>query len=205
MSRNTTSILLASLVALVACRGEFEALEDTGESDTEAALVGIENRFRREGGAGAVRSGATLLQGIVYCSRCDRQMGVRYEGRQGRPYYLCCRQTSTGERVYCMSVPAERIDRWLEEKVLEAIEPVGIEAALDAVAELEKRGEDLKRQWEHRIEQAEYEAGLARRRYDAVDPDNRLVATNLERDWEEKLRVVEQVRKEYGERAAELE
>lgn len=104
--------------------------------------------------------------------------------------------------MYCMSVPAERIDRWLEEKVLEAIEPVGIEAALDAVAELEKRGEDLKRQWEHRIEQAEYESGLARRRYDAVDPDNRLVATNLERDWEEKLRVVEQVRKEYGERAA---
>lgn len=161
-----------------------------------------ENWVLREGGSKAVRSGTALLQGLAHCSRCGRPMGVRYEGRQSRAYYLCGRHTNSGESVYCMSIPAQRVDEWVEQQVLEAIEPVGIEAALEAMAELEKRSEDLKQQWEHRVEQAEYEATLARRRYEAVDPDNRLVAASLERDWEEKLGLVEEVQKEYAERTA---
>jgi hypothetical protein len=80
--------------------------------------------------------------------------------------------------------------------------PAGIEAAFGAVEELERRSEALRREWENRIEQAEYEAGLARRRYEATDPDHRLVAANLERDWEERLREVDKLGKEFAERAA---
>lgn len=160
-----------------------------------------ENWSMLEGGSGAVRSGASLLQGLVYCGRCGRQMRIQYQGRRGYAVYLCARLTNTGESVYCTAVPAERVDPCVEEKLLEALQPAGIEAALLAMAELEKRSEALKREREHHIEQAEYEAQLARRRYEAVDPDNRLVAGNLERDWEERLLEVERLRREYAERA----
>jgi hypothetical protein len=154
------------------------------------------------GGAGAVRSGASLLQGIVCCGRCGRQMAVQYHGRKSYPMYRCARHTKTGESEYCCSIPAEGVDRWVEQQLLEAMRPTGIEAALGAVEELEKRSSALRQEWENRIEQAEYEATLARRRYEGVDPDNRLVAANLERDWEDKLREVEKVQKDFAERGA---
>jgi DNA invertase Pin-like site-specific DNA recombinase len=157
-----------------------------------------ENRFVK--GMGAARTGESLLQGIAYCGRCGRRMAMRYAGRDSYPLYLCRRHTSTGEQIHCQSVPASGVDAFVEERLLEAIRPAGIEAAIAAIGELERRAEDLRRQWQHRIEQAEYEAGLARRRYEAVDPDNRLVAGNLERDWEAKLREIEVLNKEYAER-----
>jgi hypothetical protein len=159
-----------------------------------------ENWSMPEGGGGAVRSGAALLQGIIYCSRCGRRMSLCYAARR-YPIYQCKQKTPLAREVYCQMVSATRIDSWVEERILEAVQPMGIEAALAAVEELERRSEEMRRQWEHRIEQAEYEAALARRRYEQVDPDNRLVAGNLERDWEEKLRHVAGLRKEYAERA----
>jgi len=116
--------------------------------------------------------------------------------------YRCARLTNTGESEYCCSIPAEGVDRWVEQQLLEAMRPMGIEAALGAVEELEQRSSALRQEWENRIEQAEYEATLARRRYEGVDPDNRLVAANLERDWEEKLQEVEKLRKDFAERGA---
>jgi hypothetical protein len=100
-------------------------------------------------------------------------------------------------------VAASGVNAFVEERLLDAIRPAGIEAVIAAIGALERRAEDLRRQWQHRIEQAEYEAGLARRRYEAVDPDNRLVAGNLERDWEEKLREVEALKKEFAERTGQ--
>ncbi len=149
-----------------------------------------------------MRSGASLLQGIVCCGRCGRQMAVQYHGRKSYPMYRCARHTKTGESEYCCSIPAEGVDRWVEQQILEAMRPIGIEAALGAVEELEKRSSALRQEWENRIEQAEYEATLARRRYEGVDPDNRLVASNLERDWEDKLQEVEKVQKDFAERGA---
>ncbi len=118
----------------------------------------------------------------------------------GGALYLCRRHTGTGEQIRCQSVAASGVDTFVEQRLLEASRPAGIEAAIAAIEELERRAEDLRRQWRHRIARAEYEAGLARRRYEAVDPDNRLVAGNLERDWEEKLREVEALNTEYAER-----
>lgn len=155
-----------------------------------------------EGGVGVARDGDTLLQGIVYCGRCGRRMRVRYSGKKQYSSYFCHRQEIfDGQGQHYSMVATYGVDRFVEEKLLEAIEPIGIEAAIGAVEELERRAEDLRRQWQHRIEQAQYEAGLAQRRYEAVDPANRLVAGNLERDWEEKLQGVEKLRKEYDERS----
>jgi DNA invertase Pin-like site-specific DNA recombinase len=162
-----------------------------------------ENWSLRHGGTGVARSGSALLQGLAYCGQCARRMIVRYTGRKPYPMYLCNRHAKTGAWTYCTAVPSAGVDRWVEERVLETIRPVGIEAAFAAVEELERRGEDLRRQWEQRIEQAQYEANFARRRYEAVDPDNRLVAGTLERDWEERLRAVEEARREFDRRAVE--
>lgn len=163
-----------------------------------------ENRSVKEVGAGATRSGESLLQGIVYCGKCGRRMGVRYAGPHSYPLYVCARHKSSGESLYCQSVAAAAVDGWVKEEIFEAIQPRGIEAALRAMEELQRRSEEVRRQWEMRIERAEYEAGLARRRYEAVDPDNRLVAGNLERDWEEKLRAGELLRQEYQERTRQV-
>jgi len=149
---------------------------------------------------GAVRPGEALLQGLVHCGRCGRKMGVRYSGRDSQPWYICARHTPTGRSQYCCGVAGRAVDGWVECKILEAIQPAGIAAAIAAVEELERRAGELRREWELQIEQAEYEAALARRRYEAVDPDNRLVAANLERDWEEKLGAVEELRRELAER-----
>jgi hypothetical protein len=130
-------------------------------------------------------------------------MAVRYSGRTAYPSYICNRHTKAGEWIYCQSVPASGVDRFVSGHVLDAIQPAGIQAALSAIEELEKRSQELRRQWEHRIAQAEYEAKLARKRYEAVDPDNRLVARNLEADWEDKLRALDQLREEFAERSSQ--
>jgi DNA invertase Pin-like site-specific DNA recombinase len=161
-----------------------------------------ENGHVKEGGPKAAREGPALLQGIAYCGRCGRRLTLRYSGRDSYPLYICYHHTDTGEHIRCQSVAAHRVDRFVAETILDAIRPMGIEAAIAAVEELERRSADLRRQWEHRIQQADYEAGLARRRYEAVDPENRLVAGNLERDWEEKLRELERLNKEYVERTS---
>jgi hypothetical protein len=110
-----------------------------------------------------------LLQGIVHCSRCGRRMSVIYESRRSA-FYQCRQQTSLGKYVYCYMVSAPRVDAWVAERILEAVRPLGIEAALAAIDELERRSEEIRKQWDQRIEQAGYEASLARRRYEQVDP-----------------------------------
>lgn len=151
--------------------------------------------------SGAPRDGTALLQGVVYCGKCGRQMKVRYSGKSRYPVYFCqLSELRDGSR-QCASIRAAGVDAFVEEKILQALQPLGIEAAIGAMEELEARAEDLRRQWEHRVEQAQYEAALAQRRYEAVDPANRLVAGNLERDWEDKLKEVEKLKKEFEERA----
>jgi hypothetical protein len=150
--------------------------------------------------SGAPRDGAALLQGVAYCGKCGHQMRVRYSGKSQYAVYFCQRPPLGRESRECSSIRAAGVDGFVEARILEALEPIGIEAAIGAMEELEARAEDLRKQWQHRIEQAQYEARLAQRRYEAVDPVNRLVAGNLERDWEEKLQEVEKLRKEYEER-----
>ncbi len=151
--------------------------------------------------SGTPRDGAALLQGVAFCGKCGHQMRVRYSGKSQYPVYFCQRNPLRGESRECSSIRAAGVDGFVEARILEAIEPIGIEAAIGAMEELEARAEDLRRQWQHRIEQAQYEANLAQRRYEAVDPANRLVAGNLERDWEDRLQEVEKLKREYEERA----
>lgn len=87
----------------------------------------------------------------------------------------------------------------MEKLFLEAVAPSELELCLAVEREVEGQAEELARQWRARIEQAGYEARRAERRYKAVDPDNRVVARTLEREWEERLRALEEVERQYAE------
>ena len=146
---------------------------------------------------GAVREGPSLLQGIVLCGSCGRRMTVRYQ-RDGSLLIYECSQTHTQLAVKtCQTMRGERIDQAVVHCFLEAIEPARLEIALSALAQLEARAKQIDQQARRQIERAQYEADLACRRYRAVDPDNRLVARSLEREWNEKLLEVDRLEREY--------
>ncbi|HKF38716.1 MAG TPA: resolvase, partial [Ktedonobacteraceae bacterium] len=98
----------------------------------------------------------------------------------------------------CQTMRGERIDRAVVQCFLEAIQPAQLEVALSALDSLEARARQVDQQWHRQIERAQYEADLAGRRYKAVDPDKRLVARSLQRDWNEKLAEVEKLEREYA-------
>src|SRR6516162_278314 len=159
-----------------------------------------DNTNRYEAGhTGAPRKGAALLQGIAICGRCGRRMSLRYTGPNGDYPVYCCRvDRDQRASALCQEVRALPVDTLVECVLLEALAPDRIAIALAAVGELEEESRQLERQWTLRRERARYEAERARRQYDAVEPENRLVARSLERAWEEKLRAVEAIEQEYA-------
>jgi excisionase family DNA binding protein len=140
---------------------------------------------------GALRRGEALLAGLLRCGHCGRKLHVAYSGAGGNTGRYHCRGgfiNHGGDR--CISFGGMRVDRDVGAEVIERLQPLGIEAALAAQAAHSRASEDKRRQVELALEQARYEVGRARRRYDAVDPDNRLVAAELEKRWNDQLIVV---------------
>jgi DNA invertase Pin-like site-specific DNA recombinase len=148
--------------------------------------------------AGPAREGLALLQGLLMCGTCGRALTVRYTGNSGiYPCYQCNRLRREGlASKDCMSFRCDLLDAAIAEEVLKALQPAEIELALAALAELESRDRALSRQWQMRLERAEYEAALAERRYQEVDPSQRLVAATLERRWNDALLQWEDLKKQ---------
>jgi len=143
---------------------------------------------------GAVRSGHGLLAGLVRCRRCGRKLHVRYWGKQGTAArYLCMGDFASGGR-HCLGFGGATVDRRVGEEVLRVISPLGVEASLEAMGQMQSRGEEKRSALSRQLEQAEYEARRAFEQYDEVDPRNRLVAEELERRWNAKLEATEQVK-----------
>jgi DNA invertase Pin-like site-specific DNA recombinase len=163
----------------------------------QAQLAANQYRSQKEK-PGAPRKGQALLQGIIKCGRCGRRMHVRYAGDDGQHSVYVCRYAEIeygGRR--CQELRGRDLDVEVERLVLEALAPDRIAIALAALEELEQEYESLRRQRQLRLERVRYEAERAQRQYSAVEPENRLVARTLERNWEEKLREVEKVEQEY--------
>jgi DNA invertase Pin-like site-specific DNA recombinase len=139
--------------------------------------------------SGTAREGRALLQGLLLCGHCGRRLSPRYIGHGGiYPVYECTRrQTDTHYSSECVRIQADLIDQAMSGRVLEILRPDQIEIALRAVKELERRGQVVDQQWRMRIERLEYHAQLAQRRYEEVDPSNRLVAGTLEKRWNDAL------------------
>lgn len=150
---------------------------------------------------GAAREGLALLQGLLLCARCGRRLSIRYKGNGGiYPMYECNHLRRDGQlTTSCIGVRCDLLDSRITERVLELLRPAQIELAAEALRQVEKRDESVLRQWQMRVERAEYEAQLAQRRYEEVDPSNRLVAGTLEKRWNDALVAVEELRARYSE------
>ena len=161
-------------------------------------LVDNVNRYD-VGRPGVPRKGNALLQGIASCGRCARRMCLRYSGPNGDyPVYVCVADQSAEGRPKCQEVRALAVDAEVERLILQSLRPDQIALAVAALGEIEAENRTLERQWTLKRERARYDAERARRQYDAVEPENRLVARSLERVWEERLRRVDQIEYEYN-------
>ncbi len=153
---------------------------------------------------GALREGAALLQGLVLCGRCGRRMTIRYMDNGKIPLYECNQlHKQLGEKS-CQSLRGDRIDVMAAGTFLEAMRPAQLEVSMAAIDQIAQQARRVDRQRELIVERARYEAELARRRFLAIDPENRLVGRTLERDWEAKLAEVERLEQESATRPAPL-
>lgn len=171
----------------------------------EGNLKCIASNRRGGAGPGAPREGESLLQGLILCGRCGRRMRIAY-GKGSRPTRYTCTQArrQTGAEV-CQSFGAKRLERAVEVLLLECLSPLGVEAMLEAAKVYGQDKEAQRTRWEQDIERARYEVSLARRQYDAVDPENRLVARQLERRFERALRELQEIGSEARRQLERLE
>jgi DNA invertase Pin-like site-specific DNA recombinase len=148
---------------------------------------------------GPAREGPALLQGLVVCGQCGRRMTIRYHQRRGVeiPDYQCMSEAiQTGGR-RCLVVPGGGVDEAISRLVLDTVTPLALEVALTVQAELETRADEADALRRSHVERTRHRTDLARRRYLAVDPDNRLVADSLEADWNDALRQLQTAQDDY--------
>jgi excisionase family DNA binding protein len=149
------------------------------------------NNYGRVGGVKSGRGGRALLAGMMTCARCGRRLSVAYTGNpQSRPVYRCDKPNLMMGLPRCMTFGGPRVDVAVARELLRAVEPLAIEAAFEAERMYRKRQDDQRQILDLELQQARYEASLAERRYAACDPDNRLIAAQLEKSWEIALRRV---------------
>jgi DNA invertase Pin-like site-specific DNA recombinase len=156
-----------------------------------------DNRARTDA-AGAVREGPSLLGGILRCGRCGQRMMVSYSGKASRLRYSCSRAAIEYAAPQCQGLAGRVLDDLVTAQVLTALTPAAVELSLAAADDLVKEREQLHRHWQQQQERARYQADRVRRQYDAVEPENRLVARELERRWEEALKEQRRLEEEYA-------
>lgn len=145
------------------------------------------------------REGPALLQGRVVCGMCGARMRVRYQKVGGflGPYYICTEAAVRKAGKICQSIRGVSIDAAISSLIQEVVSPAAIEIAATVQQEISGRIKQTDNLRQQQFERARYDAELARRRYIKVDPDNRLVADTLEADWNNKIRILNQLQQEH--------
>jgi DNA invertase Pin-like site-specific DNA recombinase len=189
---------------VVVPRGEWEVLihDHLPASITweryESNLRRLARNAARAGAMRAAREGDSLLAGLVSCGRCGRRMMVAYTGKEGRLRYSCQRGALDYAEPVCQSLAGGPLDDLVGRQALLALEPAALELSLRAVADVQAERGRLDRQWRLRLERSRYEAERAARQYRACEPENRMVARELERRWEQALLEQRIAEDEYG-------
>lgn len=147
----------------------------------------------RQQAAGAVREGHGLLQGLVLCGHCGRRMYTTYKPY---PRYACAQQRHTDHGMCCI-VHGPTVDTLVTEAFFEALRPAQLDLLAETLAAQQSESTRVEQQWQDQLRRARYEARLAERQYQTVDPDNRLVTGTLEHRWEEKLQQLQRVDEAY--------
>jgi DNA invertase Pin-like site-specific DNA recombinase len=141
----------------------------------------------RTASQGAVRHGPSLLGGLLVCARCGRRLLVNYTNAGSGLRYSCVRGAIDYGEPPCQSLSGQRLDALVSTQVLDALQPAALELHLAAAADVAQERQRLHQHWQQQLERAHYETERAERQYQAVEPENRLVARELERRWEEAL------------------
>jgi DNA invertase Pin-like site-specific DNA recombinase len=138
-------------------------------------------------GGGVVRQGPSLLSGLLVCGRCGLRMATQYNNNCRGLRYTCSRMAVDYGDPLCQSLAGEILDEEIRRLVFAALQPAALEISLQVAEDLEAERACHRQQWEQRLQRASYEAQRAERQYQAVEPENRLVARTLERQWEAAL------------------
>lgn len=162
----------------------------------EAILARLRANRSRAEDVGAVRSGAALLAGLVICGRCGHRMSPYYPG-DARHQYICGMLRSCYAGPACQRITGRTLDAFVSQQVLRALQPAALELSLEAAQHIERERADLDRVWQQRRDRARYDAERAARQYRLCEPENRLVARQLEREWEAQLAAQTRLEEEY--------
>ena len=151
------------------------------------------------------REGPALLQGLALCGRCGSAMTVRYHARKAGliPDYLCQQHGIESATAICQKVPGRTIEHAIGDLMVDLMAPATLEVALQVQEELEARGAEVDAWHDRRVQRAREEADMARQRFMKTHPDNRIVADVLEGEWNEKLRILDEVRRDSDRRRGE--
>ncbi len=154
-------------------------------------------------GIGAIRRGPSLLSGLVRCGRCGRRMVALYNNNGRTLRYECNQLAATCGEERCQSLVGRILDAFVTTQVLAALAPATLEISLQVAEEVEAEWARQHQLWQQRLARAHYQTERAARQYHAVEPENRLVARTLERDWEEALRAEAELKADYERFAAQ--
>lgn len=148
---------------------------------------------------GAVRQGPSLLSGLLVCGRCGLRMGTHYSSNGKGLRYACDRMAIDYGEARCQALGGEVLDACITKLIMQALEPSSLEISLQVAEDIEGERRQQQLHWQQRLERARIDAERAFRQYNAVEPENRLVARTLERQWETALAFSEQLQREYEE------
>ena len=151
----------------------------------------------RAAGLGAPRHGPSLLGGLLVCGRCGRRLMVSYVNGGSGVRYSCARGVVDYAEPICQSLSGQRLDQFVSSQILAVLQPAALELHLAAAADLRQERQRLHQHWQQQLERARYETERAARQYQAVEPENRLVARELERRWDEALHKQRRVEEDY--------
>jgi DNA invertase Pin-like site-specific DNA recombinase len=164
----------------------------------EAHQRQLEENRSRAGNLGAPREGSALLGGLLVCGHCNARMIVSYAGAKTKLTYVCHRQRDCYGLDRCQGVAGKVLDDLVSRQALSVLEPAVLELSMAAAADVDRERKRLEEHWGQRRERARYDVERAARQYHAVEPENRLVARELERHWEQAMLDHRSLEEEYA-------
>jgi DNA invertase Pin-like site-specific DNA recombinase len=154
----------------------------------------IQQNQRGPGQTGAIQSGSALLAGLLRCRRCGRKLSAKYTGNQHDVIrYTCCRGWMDNGEPRCIAFGGMSVDEAMTKEILRVVQPAAVEAAVLASEEEARKQDEVLEALGRDLEAARYTAQRTQKQYDAADPENRLVADELERRWNQALQRVQEI------------
>ena len=183
----------------VLIRGHHPGYISWAEFEENQRMIAENAHMKKRMVRKSARGGRALLTGLVRCGRCARMMRVFYGMRSGHAHrYQCPGDSAFAGTAACISIGGVRVDRAVAAAIVEAVSEHGVEAAIQASERMAQTDADMRKAVSRELEEARYEASLAARRYECVDPTKRLVARELEARWNTCLERVAEVEARLG-------